>query len=200
MAGLTGDPIYIPTPDPSKLTMEQIDRVQGNIIDKLDYKLQALRELMDEKFHGIDMRLNERRERIEHQILATREMTDAQRKASEIAIGKSEAATSREIEGLKELLAANGRDFTTQINNLAERVGRMDAGDRAVKESRAENHMTIGSIMGIIGGCVGVIALLYTLMNGNSTRSEDDLKIRMNALSNQVSILTQSLNATPPQK
>lgn len=196
--------LNVPIPDPSDLTMRQIEKVQEDLRREFTQSTNALKELTDEKFAGLQNQLKERATRAEqivasmtsernNMILGVKEMANAQRIASESAIAKSETNFSTEINGLKD-----------RFEPIAARIGRVENRETTIKESRAEGHMTVGSVMGIIGGAIGLLALIVNFYSlnihqqslasslainptvGADTKRIDDLVARMNDLSDRL--------------
>lgn len=146
-------PINIPIPDPSDLTMKHFEKLEGSLKREFQEKLSA-----QDKF------TTERATRIDQKIDLFKESVVEQNKASQAAAAKSENAFQKDIDGLKEVSQLDRQTFAAQITTLTDRISRSEAGDRAVKESKTETNVTLGSVANIVVGIVGVFSLIISIV------------------------------------
>lgn len=149
----------------------------------IEKAIMALRELIesqhlihDERFRGawakfeaIQTQFHERDVRSEKTESANKVAVDAafvaaerqvaeQNRASGVAIQKSEAAVNKQIEALGVLINNTRDGFTTIINDIKERVGRMESkGLGAVEQrqttmSNAHLWVAVAGVLGTLGG------------------------------------------------
>ena len=176
--------------DRSKLFNEQF----GSIV----VRILALEAPIREKFNGIETQFRERDVRTDQDKLAAttavnaalqaqKEAATAQNIANAAAINKSEAGFTKEIDGLKLLINATKDALTAQFTDLTGRINRGEAALAGSKETREESRLTAGSVMGIVGGVVGVLALIATIIFGvvtaigNNGRGVTTLNLRDSA-------------------
>jgi uncharacterized LabA/DUF88 family protein len=124
-----------PTPDPTILTTEQLLREVDRAKELLLATLDGLDRVTQEKFRSVDRQFSlVEQQRIEQKVdtkaavdaalIAQKEAVKEQTTASERAIAKSEAATTKQLEQLN-------ATFTTAINGVAASL--QDCKDRVAK-------------------------------------------------------------------
>lgn len=140
--------------------------------------------------------------------------------ATSAAITKSESATANDLESLSKIIGSTKDGIANDIMNLKQRMDRSEGSYTGQRELRKDDHMTVGSIVGVVGGIVGLLALiiaglgLYPHMTpfnpvGADTKRVDDLiaqsvdrnrdvTARLDAMSARMNSLQQSLTKTPP--
>jgi hypothetical protein len=113
---------WTPRPDPTVLTTAALEREIGHIKSLLDRDVQALEDVMGEKFTAVDKQLTlVEQQRVEQKqdtktavdaaLLAQKEAVREQTIASERSIAKSETATNQQLQQL-------GQTFTTAFEGL----------------------------------------------------------------------------------
>jgi hypothetical protein len=200
---------------------ENLNRVPTN----LDREIHRLEAMFSEKLNGVQIRIDTfhtlaealrsaAKEAIAAALASLKEITAAHNSANSAAMAKGEAATTKEIDGIKVLIASTREGFDTEITNLA---GRLDRGEGALVGGKG--------VFGLIGGVVGVAGVLiamfvslhsYSGANGqtpvadatvNSKRLDDlitqnneqsrQMGQRMDALSARINQLTPLIQAPP---
>jgi hypothetical protein len=102
-----------------------------------DKQISHLKELHDEKFEGVEKQFKERDVRTEQSATATKiavdaalqaqkEAAGAQNESNAAAIAKSEAATTKQIDGIVALIGSNNKGLDEKIADLK---GRLDRGE-----------------------------------------------------------------------
>jgi len=161
----------IPIPDPSTLTLRAMEELKADLRREFADKRREYSEKLDSLKNYVDIK-----------IAGLSELAEAERRSADAAIQKSESAFQRELISIKDLMRESGNTYGTQFANLSDRIGRSEAADRAVKESRVEGHMTIGSVIGIVSGVVGVISLMFAIIMGISGHSSGSVNVIRNPL------------------
>jgi hypothetical protein len=173
----------------------QIDTVNGTLTARLDasdtaaaLRLQALhdvrpqterliahqRELIDERFRGVDQRFDERDVRSEQEKKAAKEALDAallaqkesvaqQNAANTTAATKSEISFTKQFDQIGTLVATMERSINDRITELKERIDRGEGGTAGSATTRADTRLNIGQVVGALGVLVAVVALIYAL-------------------------------------
>jgi hypothetical protein len=172
----------LPTPDPTKVTTENIEKSITALRELLEARVDGLVHLQDEKINQIKAELDgldrlyqeylagvERRfvmveeQRREHKqddkdslgaaLAAAKELSLEDRKASDKAIDKSDAATARAIEALKTTFDTTDANRLRDIGELKDRVGKIENLKNGVVDARERS----GAIVGYIGVAIGII-------------------------------------------
>jgi hypothetical protein len=89
-------------------------------------------------------------------------VNDLTKTVAENARHESEAL----ITALKQTTDISIKSLTEKIDNSIARLDRGEGSDRGIKQANLENHLTIGSVIGIIAGVVGIISLISMLVFG----------------------------------
>jgi hypothetical protein len=114
-----------------------VDKAISALREVVDAKRDALREVMLEKFNGVDTQFSERDKRAEQLTVASataiaaalqaqKEAVNEQNKASSEAIDKSNKATAEAINQLQTLFNSNINSLTAQLNDLKSRLDRTE--------------------------------------------------------------------------
>lgn len=128
------------------------DRVPSDV----DSKVAHLRTLHEEKFHSIDIQFKERDERVEQTAKDTKTAVDAALAAQEksagkqadtfaLSIGKSENATTKQIDALDE-----------KLNDMKERVTRIEGAGKGRGDA-------VGWIVAAISALAAVFSIVFAL-------------------------------------
>jgi hypothetical protein len=126
----------IPIPDPTQLTTDAVDRAKG----ELDIRLQALRELIDQKFIGVATEFTMRDIALAAAFKAAEAAVAQQNQSNQLAADKAATAFTKQIDNLDE-----------KINNLKESMASLTTG----------NWSAVG---GYLVGAAGIVALIGTLL------------------------------------
>jgi hypothetical protein len=100
--------------------------------------------------------------------------------SQERAVLKAEAAAEKRFESVNEFRAvlssqsatliprteAEGRfsAMNEKIDDIKTRLDKGEGGSAGIKVAREETHMTVGTIVGVVGGITGVLLLLSTIL------------------------------------
>jgi hypothetical protein len=143
-----------------KLLQTIFDRLPAEIAKEVN----ALRELHGEKFSSIQTQFKERDTRTEQTqkdsktavdaaLQAAKEAVGKQNEASDRAIQKSEVSTSKEIDGLKDIMA-----------DVKDRMNRLEGEGRGAVAAKTTQQTSNTSLVGIIGLIIGTIIGLGGLL------------------------------------
>jgi hypothetical protein len=142
------------------LIQQNLDRRHGDIISEVAH----LRILHEEKFHSIAIQFSERDTRTEQTsrdskvavdaaLQAAKEAVGEQNKSSALAIAKSEAATTKQIDQIGVILNATASGLNDKIDDIKNRL--------TLIEGRSKG---IGDSWGVILGAIGTILALATFV------------------------------------
>lgn len=106
------------------------------------------------------------------------------------------------MEAIKANISTTKESFTAQLQNLASRMDRWDGVDKGVRDNKTEAHMTVGSIVGVVGGAVGILSLIATIWTHNptvgaDTKRVDDLIAQSNSRFDSLSARINGLTPLP---
>ena len=157
----------------TKLLEDNVNRVPT----LLDREIAQTSALSAEKFAGIDQRFKDLGARTDQDkaasttavnaaLSAQKEAAAAQEVSNETAINKSEAGFTKEIDGLKTLMGTNKDSTNIQINDLIARLNRSETATATTHDVRTDDRLNTGSIVGLVGGAVGILSLLLAFFNG----------------------------------
>ena len=156
----------------TKLLEDNVNRVPT----LLDREIAQTTALSAEKFAGIDQRFKDLGTRTDQDktasttavnaaLSAQKEAAAAQEVSNETAINKSEAGFTKEIDGLKTLMGTNKDSTNIQINDLIARLNRSETATATTHDVRTDDRLNTGSIVGLVGGAVGILSLLLAFFN-----------------------------------
>jgi hypothetical protein len=161
-------------PDPTVLTTEQLLREVGQVRDLLKTEVEGIRRVFEEKFSAVDRQfVLIEQQRVEQKVdtktavdaalRAQQEAVKEQTTASERAIAKSEAATTKSIEQL-------GSTFTTafdgqrrDIDDLKERV--TEANATHVESDRGSDKASTATLAMIGIGATLFVTFIIIIAN-----------------------------------
>jgi len=165
-----------PVPDPTVLTTSQLLReIQG-----VERSLSALKELTEsdlegleavvaEKFNSVDTQFSLiERQRVEQKTDTGNALAAALAAAKE-AVTKNEEATKEQLAQLKNTFDTAIAGVQALLNDLRDRVGRIENVKQGGQEQRTEDRAGINSTTAIIGALVAVVILALALYAGLRT-------------------------------
>lgn len=165
-----------PVPDPTVLTTQQLYREIESAREMTETLIDGLREILDEKFSSIDRQLQlVEQQRVEQKqdtkaavdaaLTAQKEAVKEQTTASERAIAKSEASTTKQLEQLSETFATAIRGLTQLVDDLKERTGRIEAIKQGATETRTESRAVTSGITAIVVAAIAAGGLILTAVS-----------------------------------
>lgn len=167
-----------PVPDPTALTTEALHREIAILHDRLLVKIAHLSEVMKIQFDGVDKGFLGMADRTQEQKLDTKAALDAalqsakdavalQTVASDRAIAKSEAATTKQIDALavalqKAVDALEGRitDAKENTNKLEIRVGQQEQ----VKTTQTDTSARQLAVLAVVVSILVLVAMVVNLV------------------------------------
>lgn len=161
----------------TSLRLQTIDSIPERVVQEVTH----LELLHDEKFRSVDQRFTERDIRAEREardnkvavdaaFAAQKEAATKQDESNQKAIDKSEAATAEKITKLNELFSATIEGLGGKIDDVKERVGRIESLAVGRIEQRGEHtdsrvavYTTIGLVISLIVAAVAIVGLMVKL-------------------------------------
>ena len=150
--------------------MDKAIVIQAHMIDLQpainDKKIEHLRELHDEKFTSIQLQFTERDVRTEQTsrdskvavdaaLQAAKEAVSEQNKSSALAIGKSDGATTKQIDTMGTLIQSTIGGINVMIGDLKERLTRIEGEGKGVSSQVSNSRMAGANVISIVGVVVG---------------------------------------------
>ena len=170
-----------PVPDPTVLTTEQLHREIGALQLRMESLIEALhdhtttlfaglREIIEEKLRSVDRQLalvesqrveqkSDTKAAVDAALTAQKEAVKEQTTASERAIAKSEAATTKQLEQLNQTFATAIKGVTDLLNDTKDRVSRIEAAKVGGKETVGSLYAFGGLLVAFLG--VAIIAATF---------------------------------------
>ncbi len=153
----------LPVPDPTILTTEQLRRELLGLRELLESRLDGteravkleiayMREAREEKYVSIQMQFRERDSRRDQEMISAKE-----------AITKSEAAVAKQLENNAQNLASLSKITDDKMSIINRRLDRGEGGSEQQREIRSDTHMTIGTVVSLIIGVVGVLSFILAI-------------------------------------
>lgn len=175
----------VPSPDPTVLTTSQLLREVESAVKYLESRLisleaeeqaliKGMRGEYDVRFHGIEREFIAIENWRKEQKLDTKTAVDAALQAAEKAVREQTVSAEKSI--LKSETSANEQSkqqyatFSASLKGVADtladvksRVDRMEANKIGAVEVKTAQSTNIGTILGILGGMVGLIAVVMAI-------------------------------------
>jgi hypothetical protein len=150
----------------------QIEAVKKNADQRpseIDLRVDHLKSLHDEKFKSIETQFRERDTRTEQTqkdskvavdaaLQAAKEAVGEQNKSSALAIAKSEAATTKQIDQILTIIQATTGGTNDKIDDIKSRLTLIEGHSRGASDG-------VGWIIGGIGALVGIGSLIVLFMS-----------------------------------
>ena len=147
----------------------------------IDEKILSLKVLHAEKFESIQTQFKERDVRDERSsrdsktavdaaLSAAKEAVASTNASSALAIAKSESATDKRIDQQGQLIATGTKALDEKIDDLKERITRLEGKGQGIEKQQATQQSSIGSTVGVIGSVLGVLSLLAAIAIAVSSR------------------------------
>ena len=147
------------------------DRVPG----KIDEKINALREIHEEKFASIQVQFRERDVRTEQSskdskvavdaaLQAAKEAVGEQNKSSALAIAKSEASTTKQIDQLGQLIQSGAKGVDDKFTDVKDRLTRIEGAKEGAKTADTSHQTTASFGVAVVAVLISLIALIMLLV------------------------------------
>jgi cobalamin biosynthesis Mg chelatase CobN len=181
-----------PSIDPTALTTEALQREISGLSDTMHREIAALRELVeakiigqsriceerfgkiDKRFHLIEQQRLEQKQdtkaEVASALFAQKEAATEQNRSNTLAISKSEAATADTISKLADQFRTTTDAIGSKIDDLKERVGKIESVKQGAVEQRTEGRAITGSTVGIVGVVITVILFVTGLLGYSISR------------------------------
>ena len=134
----------------------------------------ALKELHEEKFDSIATQFKERDTRtdqtsrdskvaVDAALQAAKEAVSEQNKSSAIAIAKSEASTTKQVDQLGTLIQTATKSLEDKITDLKDRVTANEGRTLGITHAEKRGGDWVGNVVGMIGMAVAIITLMLVI-------------------------------------
>lgn len=174
----------LPVPDPTILTTQQLVREVGSLkelfetrLDAMDkaivllqafadrqptttsvaHSVEALKELMEEKFAGVKTRIDERDIQNEKDARDVKSAVDSAFAAAKEAVGEQNKSTTKQIDGIYEAYRANTKTVDDKIGDIKDRLTMIES------HSKGAGDMW-GYVIGFVGVAVSVLMAAIVIL------------------------------------
>ncbi len=138
-------------------------------------RLEGTRKEFLEKFSSIQNQFRERDVRTDQAsvaqttavnaaLQAQKEAAGAQNESNAAAITKSEAATTKQIDGIQLNISNSTAALNDKIADLRRSIDRGEATIQGASDTRTDTRQSVGMILGIIGGSFGLIMTIVAVI------------------------------------
>lgn len=129
--------ILVPVPDPTVLTTAQLLRENDALRELLGTRIDALRDLHQEKFSGI-----------QQQFIDSQKAIDAALQAAKQAVEKSELSATKQIDAIND-----------KVQDLKDRIGNTEGRSKGIGVSGALVFSVVAALASV-GSIIGLIVVL----------------------------------------
>jgi hypothetical protein len=151
-----------PVPDPTVLTTQALYREVNALKELLLTELSCLKREVAQRFVAVEQqRVEQKRD--------TKDAVDSALSAQREAITKSETSTKEQLGQLTVNFATGIKAVTDGLNDLKERVGKIESLKQGAVESRESAYAGISNVTGILGAVIAVVVVVIALY---ATRSK----------------------------
>jgi hypothetical protein len=169
-------PGLVPIPDPSLLTTQQLFREISTLKQQFDVGINSLRELHNEKFNSIQLQFSDRDIAIKAALDASNAAFGEQNKASDRAILKSEAAVTKQIDAIVQMistgaksnedkLAVVAKGVDDKFQDVKDRLTRIEGMAVGKSESKTDQQSNTMAIVAIVSVIVAVASLIFSAVH-----------------------------------
>lgn len=163
-----------PVPDPTVLTTEASQRLEGMLRNLIKTELEHAAELNDAKrgiihqaLHDLEIRTAEQKkdtkDALDAALAAQKEQVNTQNISFEKNIAKSDTATAERIKAVETQQATSSKALDDKISDLKDRVIAMEAGRTGVHQSGIDMRAILTSAVGVVAVLIALISLVYAL-------------------------------------
>jgi len=168
-SGRGGD--RVPIPDPTLLTTQALLQAVGSVRELLESRIEAMEDVQNEKHLQAEQQFElVERQRVEQKkdtkdavdaaLTAQKEAVREQTAASERAIAKSEAATSKQLDQLSITFSSSTADVRRELAEMKERLTAIEQQKVGAKEDRTGLYAAIGVLVTILLVVLAVVGLI----------------------------------------
>jgi DNA polymerase III delta prime subunit len=159
--------------------IQSLQRESARSQEKTDATVDHLKVLHEEKFKSIQTQFVERDTRTEQTakdskvavdaaLQAAKEAVGEQNKSSALAIAKSEAATTKQIDLLGETIGTQTKNLNDKIDDLKERLGNIESRKLGGAEAHAAGITNAQLAVAVFSVLVGIAAVVISVRTGGS--------------------------------
>jgi hypothetical protein len=163
----------VPVPDPTLLTTQALIREIASLRELMETQVAALEDVEDQKFFKVEQQFElVERQRVEQKkdtkdavdaaLTAQKEAVREQTAASERAIAKSEAATSKQLDQLSITFTTAIAAIQRELGEMKERLTAIEQQRLGAKEDRTGLYATLGTLATFAFLAIAVVTLIAT--------------------------------------
>lgn len=167
----------VPVPDPTILTTQALQREVEGLRELIEQRIEGLRDVVGERFHKSNQEFElVERQRVEQKrdtkdavdaaLTAQKEAVREQTAASDRAIAKSEAATSKQLDQLMITFTTAIAAIQREMGEAKERLTTLEQQKVGAKDDRSGLYATMGVVATILAVVISLIVVLTNIAMG----------------------------------
>jgi hypothetical protein len=155
--------------------LELLQSTADKFPQRIDEKIGSLGKVHEEKFHSIQTQFTERDVRTEQTsrdskvavdaaLQAAKEAVGEQNRSSALAIAKSEAATSKQIDQMGSLIQQNTNTSNDKIQDLKDRLTRLEGTGQGTQQESSRGKTATRDMIGVMGFILALLIGIGTII------------------------------------
>ncbi|GAC1516609.1 MAG: hypothetical protein NVS1B11_37800 [Terriglobales bacterium] len=154
--------------------VELLQKRNDEMPPRVDEKINALSNVLEEKLSSIQVQFKERDVRTEQTskdskvavdaaLQAAKEAVGEQNKSSALAIAKSETSVTKQIDQLYLLIQTGAKAVDDKFTDIKDRITRLEGNDQGVSQAKDGFHSTGTMAIAVISAVVAIVAVVAAI-------------------------------------
>jgi hypothetical protein len=159
-----------------EMAVQDIERRTSAQFELIRSLIRNVEDVASERFAAVNTRFDERDERtkqaadesrisLDAALAAAKEAVSEQNKANTLAIGKSEAATQKQIDAMTALMTTSNKSLDDKISDLKARLDRGEGASGGATAQRVEARAVSGMNINIMTAIIGLLGLVVAAIS-----------------------------------
>ena len=172
MDGDLNKPDWIPRPDPTKLTTEQLDREVASLKEIIFTRLAGMEALSGQRLDEIQRQFLDQSEKfgvitqaskeaVEKALASAKEAIVEQNRASDLATTKSEANFTKAIDQQRQIIESQSKSNDVQVGDIKERLNKLEGMALGKFDTEKQHRDNSALYVAILVAIIAAIGLFY---------------------------------------